>query len=120
MKGLYKGKYIIAVYDKNDYLIDVACLPSQLNCFENKEVAMAHISHIAAGRRTSNYIHLIDVTEKHDDIFAEEDQLFLEYVKKTTKKTDKEKASEFRISRRTYCRKKCLYKGLERDNFVTQ
>lgn len=84
MKGLYKGKYIIAVYDKDGFLIDVACSPSQLNCFKNKKTARVYISHIAAGY-TSNYIYLIDVTEKNNDVFAEEDQMFLKHIKDTCK-----------------------------------
>ena len=111
MKGLYKGKYLIAVYDKNDYLLEVACSPSELTCFKG---AAEYLCKIANGQAISSRIFLIDVTEKHNDIFAEEDKIFLEYINKTRKKTIEEKARELNMSARTYYRRKLLYKGLER------
>lgn len=114
MKGLYRGKYLIAVYDKNDYLIEVACSPNELTCFKDQRRAVEYISKIANGHRISSRIFLIDVTEKHNDIFNKEDQLFLEYIKETRKKTIEEKARELNMSARTYYRRKLLYKGLER------
>ena len=116
MKGLYKGKYLIAVYDKNDYLIDVACMPSQLSCFKNNESVMSYINRVAKGTQKSKRIYLIDVTEKHNDIFAEEDQLFLEYIEETNTSSlnqteiNKQKAVELGISLRTYYRRKAAYK----------
>lgn len=121
MKGLYREKYLIAVYDKNDYLIDVACLPNELTCFKNQRRAIEYMSKIVNGHRRSSRFFLIDVTEKHNDIFAEEDQLFLEYVKSKQNplnqtEIDKQKASELGISLRTYQRRKALYK--EYNNLV--
>ncbi len=104
MKGLYKGKYLIAVYDKSGYLIDVACFPTELTCFKNKRQGCNYISQIAGGHRVSDKIFLIDVTEKHNDVFDKEDKLFLEYIEGTRKKTIQEKAKELNMNVRTYYR----------------
>lgn len=109
MKGLYKGKYLIAVYDKDDYLIEVACLPRELI----KKCVSKYISRVAKGTIKSNHIYLIDCTEKHDDIFAEEDKLFLNFVKNNRHHTIAEEAKRLGVSVRTYCRHKSngtLYK----------
>lgn len=104
MKGLYKGKYLIAVYDDEGYLLDVACSPSELSCFgdRDKNIIMSYISHIANGSTISRKIFLIDVTEKYNDIFAEEDKLFLDFVNETRKKTKREKAQILGMSARGY------------------
>lgn len=104
MKGLYKGKYLIAVYDKAGDLMDVACLPSELTCFKDKELAIDYINKIANGKWVSDRVFLIDVTEQHDDVFAEEDKLFLEFVMETRQKTITELTREQGICRRKYYR----------------
>lgn len=101
MNGLYKGKYIIAIYDKDDRFIDVACLPSELITYANKSAAKSLISRICNGWVTSNKIYLIDVTEKQEDIFEEEDELFLDFVKKSKKE------KEIKSKREYYRQKAC-------------
>ena len=108
MKGLYKGRYIIAIYDKNDYLIEVACSPKELTRYSDENSARSNISKVLNGR-SSKSIHLIDVMEKQDDIFAEEDEIFLDYVLETQVKTIKGKAKELGISERTYYRHQKLF-----------
>lgn len=119
MEGLYKGKYLIAMYDKQDNSIDVGCNPSELNTiFKTKNAANSHFSHVWAGRRVDHRVHLIDVTEIHDDIFAEEDEIFLQFLNNREHITedrlsDKVKAERLGVSLRTYTRHKAkgtLYK----------
>ena len=70
MRGLYKGKYLIAIYDKNDFLVEVGCFPSELRItFKNTRTANSVISKIFKGERGCERVHFIDVTEIHDDIF---------------------------------------------------
>ena len=107
MKGLYKGKYLIAVYDKEGYLVDVACKPSEIRYIKGN--LKSFLSRLASGKITSKRFVLIDVTEKHDDVFAEEDKLFLDFIKETRKKTNAEKAKELGMSERVYYRKKNLF-----------
>lgn len=108
MKGLYKGKYLIAVYSKNGFLVDVACSPSELTCFGDKQAACNYISKIANGYAKSSRVFLIDVTEKYDDVFAEEDRIFLEFIESTREKSMKEKTLELGVNLRTYYRKQDL------------
>lgn len=84
MKGLYRGKYIIAIYDKDDYLIDVACMPTELLSYDTRNVAESLMSKIFNGKRKCNRVYFIDVTKRYKDVFIEEDRLFLKEVKKWT------------------------------------
>lgn len=111
MKGLYKGKYLIAIYDKDDYLLDVVTTPEDFR-FGNKDTLRSELSRKLKNIDTNKKIHLIDCTEKHSDIFAEEDKIFLKYVKQTRKKTAEEKAKELGINVRTYYRREALKKKL--------
>lgn len=109
MKGLYKGRYIIAIYDKNDYLIDVVFSPKEMTGYSNANSARSFLSHILKGQCVGMHIHLIDIMEKQDDIFAEEDRIFLDFVKETKGLTNKEKAKAIGMSERTYYRRKKLF-----------
>lgn len=102
MKGLYRGKYIIAFYDEEGYLSDVGCTPEELNRYRTKNIADTNISHIFNARRPSKKCFFIDVTEEHDDVFAEEDKLFLEFVDATRKRTKTELAKELGLPVRYY------------------
>ena len=115
MSTLYKGKYLIAIYDKNDYLVDVSGNPSTLKCFKNSSVARSVISKVFNGERKNESIHFIDVFEKHDDIFSDEDKVFLEFVEmeKTSKNTVASFCRENNISERTFYRKNSIQKGME-------
>lgn len=100
MKGLYKGRYLIALYDSNDRLIEVAGTCSKIRCAAPESVSRSTKRHY----NTKHKIYLIDCLEKHDDIFAEEDEEFLKWQKRENL-TKKDKASEQGLAFRTYLRK---------------
>lgn len=110
MKGFYKGKYLIAIYDKNDMLVDVVCLPKELSKYKNPEIAKQYISNVFNGRLPGTNIYFIDVTEKHDDIFAEEDNLFLVEEEFYRKKSINETLSKLGISKSKYQKYKTILK----------
>lgn len=87
MKKLYKNRYLIAIYDNNDNLIEVAENPRELLFLKNRPEPYAFIKNFLDKRKnpTTFTIHLIDVYEKHNDIFVEEDKIFLNIVKKSIK-----------------------------------
>lgn len=77
IKGLYKGRYLIAIYDKWDYPVIIADNPKQLiNFYKNKNSAASSMAHIMNGREKLN-VYFIDVLENHSDIFRLEDYLFI-------------------------------------------
>ena len=104
---LYKGRYLIALYDKDDMLVDVGMNPFDLSTCSISPKSLSE--NISRGRNSiSGYtIHLIDCLEQHDDIFAEEDNIFLdEFLNYLTKEYSKEErlieiAKELGISKRT-------------------
>lgn len=104
MKGLYKGRYIIAVYDNEDNLLEV----------ETKAEDLKFVNGNGLGRRkngdNSKYkVYLIDALEKHDDIFQEEDKIFLESIKTEQKMTNKDQAYNLGISlRQFYYKRKAM------------
>ena len=104
MKGLYKGKYIIAIYDENDDLIEVACKPEELKFFKNKRYLLPSLNRYLRTNTSPKHtkLYFIDCTEKHDDIFAEEDEIFLDFVKSELFKTQRELAKELGVSLGTY------------------
>lgn len=104
---LYKGRYLIAVYDKDDYLIDVACSVKELKCPTKKSSVYSSISRNVHHKSPTHKYYLIDCLEKHNDIFAEEDRIFLESLP-PKKQTLKEIAKEMGVSERTLYRKKKL------------
>ena len=96
MDNFYKGKYLIAIYDKEDNLLDVGWNIRDLNkknysfCALNKEVKRRR-----KRMKPQRYVlHLIDVTEKHNDIFREEDREFLKFWQRTKRKSEREKREE--------------------------
>lgn len=101
--GLYKGKYLIALYDLNDNLIDVATSVSKLYKFNSWSSLNHKLNYKNQSNRKMLKVYLIDCTEKHNDCFKEEDELFLFEIKT---KTDKQIAFELGISLRQYYRRK--------------
>ena len=125
----YKGKYLITIYDKEgflagvfdkardlayffeknnfDYSYSVNDILHSLNrCFLNDELTI----------RIRGYeLFLIDINEKHDDEFQEEDDLFIDYIKKEKHHLMKNYCEEHNISERTYFRRKRL--GLVKQKF---
>ena len=92
-EGLYKKKYLIAVYDKDDNLVSVSGNAKLLSCAVR----------VALTRKLYK-VYLIDVYEKHDDIFSFEDEIFLKEEQNNIL-TNKEKANKMGISLRTYQRR---------------
>ena len=75
--ALYKGRYLIAIYDNDDNFIDCATSVKDL-WFKNPKSTYSEISRGQFFHRQRDYkVYLIDCLEKHDDIFKEEDEIFL-------------------------------------------
>lgn len=73
---LYKGRYLIAIYDKKDALVSVGENFNDLSLDSNYAYLLMHKARM--GENTQYKIHLIDCKEKHEDIFKEEDDIFME------------------------------------------
>lgn len=105
-RKLYKGRYLIALYDSDDRLVDVG-----LNSFELltcKANPRSIYQNVSSGRESifGYTIHLIDCLEEHDDVFKEEDELFLKDIEGLTKEFGVEEqmkavAKKYGISKRT-------------------
>lgn len=106
---LYRKRFLIAYYDKNDQLLCVAENVSEFYGFykqvstSSKRSLEEYLSKIFLNKAKSNFIKLIDVFEKHDDIFSFEDEVFIQELPE--QKTIKEKAKEIGISEREYALK---------------
>ena len=104
---LYKGRYLIALYDKDDMLVDVGINPFDLLTCSFRPQSL--YENVSRGRNSifGYTIHLVDCLEQHDDIFAEEDKIFLdEFLNSLTGEYSIEerivaKAKELGISKRT-------------------
>lgn len=105
MQKLYKGRYLIALYDDNDNLIDVGCVPSELNFY--KERPNSFYEQLCRGdiKLHGCNVYLIDCLKKQQDIFAEEDKIFLESIKPSREQL-KKIAKQLGISLRTAYRLK--------------
>ena len=95
--GLYKDRYLIAVYDKEDHLLD--CVTSLKDVgFLSKDTIYSEVSRNAFFNNVhcGKYrVFLIDCLEEHDDCFKEEDEIFLEQEKRySTKKSVYAKLAE--------------------------
>lgn len=90
METLYKGKYLIAVYDKDDNFIDCATNIVELKVFKPQTYyGQATRKDITKHKFRKGYkVFLIDCLEKHYDIFAEEDEIFLNEQKICNSKMD--------------------------------
>lgn len=111
METLYKGRYLIALYDKDDYLVDVATKPSDFRHICPRTKTFYEQKSKGIQTLKGYKVFLIDCLEKHDDIFVEEDNLFLNYVKAHEKSIDKqleEIAIRYGVSKRTAYRWKKL------------
>lgn len=113
---LYKGRYLIALYDKQDYCVGVFVSAKEIQEFlkcsrDRVNKALNRYKSIC-----KNKIYLINCYEKHNDIFNEEDKQFIKFFKKTMPKTVKEISQELGISERQYYRRKQALKGIEKQN----
>lgn len=84
MSKLYKNRYLIAVYDKTDEnLLGVFEKPNEMKDLIGKSVgcvvsrALRYVSRPRVAKNYKYSIHFIDVFEKQDDCFADEDVIFL-------------------------------------------
>ena len=92
MKGLYRGRYLIAVYDKNDMLIGVADNAKELaKWYKNEHVAASCMNHAIEKDIVDNRLFFIDIFESHTDCFRLEDKKFLDFILKEYGKLDDEK-----------------------------
>lgn len=101
---LYKGRYLIALYDKDDILVDVGMNPLDLFICANRPRSL--YEDISRGRNVifGYTIHLIDCLETHDNVFQEEDKIFIDEFKDSFTNIEERiiaKAKELGISRRT-------------------
>lgn len=113
MGSLFKGRYIIAVYDANndEDLLGVFDNPNDMKEFLQTEYADTIISRYIKTFgtfpviRCNKYIfYFIDVLEKHNDIFAYEDKEFLKCYKKSRTSEQVAYCKRKKISRTTYYR----------------
>ena len=74
--SLYKGKYLVALYDQKDECVCVGSSLDELSLGKNYIYWLVHQAKL--GKNTHYKLHLIDCTEKHNDIFAEEDDIFMQ------------------------------------------
>lgn len=109
---LYKQKYLIAVYNKDDFLVDVVDTVKELKFLNHRSVHT-----ILSKKRKSLHAKykyfLIDVYEPHNDIFQEEDELFKKFIKKSNlyiKERNEIIAQKLGISTRTFYRWKQIGK----------
>lgn len=77
---MYKGRYLIALYDKNDTLVDVGTVPSEIKLFKHRPQSFYEQTCRGDGRLYGCRVYLIDCLEKHHDIFSEEDEIFLNEI----------------------------------------
>lgn len=113
MKNLFKKKYLIAVYDKNDEdLLGVFDNPSEMEDFLGTKWATTIISRYIKTFGTfpvidcNRYIlHFINVYENHNDVFAEEDKAFLDFFPKDKGELVAQYCEAHSITARTYYRR---------------
>lgn len=113
MQHLYKGRYLIAVYANNDEdLLGVFDNPKDMEDFLGTKYAREIIARYIQTFKTfpviacNRYVfHFIDVYEEHDDVFAEEDKIFIEMIPKSKTQLMKEYCKKHRVSRKTYYRR---------------
>lgn len=75
--GLYRNRYLLALYDKDDFIIGV---------YDNVKELCDHLgcksgSIRSAVCRQQRHVHLIDVLSVEDDEFAETDEYILQMYK---------------------------------------
>ena len=110
MARLFKGRYLIALYDEEDNLVEVADNPRKLMHFKNRPKSFYEQRCRGDKRMQKCKVFLIDCLEKHDDVFAEEDEIFLEEYKaeinnyKSIDEKMQEIANEIGVSKRTIYR----------------
>lgn len=111
MRGLYKGKYLIAVCDRKGNVLDVGLSPKEIfRRAESRQRLYETFSKSRINVKSKYKYVLIDCLEQHNDVFTEEDQLFLDFVESITPKSPEERAKELGMSVRNMYRLEKLSK----------
>ncbi len=111
---MYQGRYLVCFYAKDETLMGVFENAKEVQEFLNSRGAnytlssvYSKLNHILKGKCNSSLIKFVDVFETHDDVFKEEDELFLKYLNQRETKTLTQKImEEYNCSLRTAQRKK--------------
>lgn len=121
MERLYKGKYLIAVYSRNDemeYCEGVYESIEQLARYTDVKYIKCVISRSLQTYHTFPTIEygmykfcFIDIYEKHDDIFQEEDKLFIEFYEQNRKESIADFCDRKKIPLRSFQRHLSRYKS---------
>lgn len=112
-RDLYRGRYLLAVYDQDDRLLGVETKLQGLQKYYNVN-GNYNVAFDWCMKHQKIKLVLIDCLESHDDCFKEEDKKFLEFVESHHKKSSQEMSQEIKASLRTYERKKKVFeKGKE-------
>ena len=87
MRGLYKEKYLIAIYDNKDNIINVGGIPRDIyNDCDSQEYNSLYIrikrilEQKYEKQNKGTKVFLIDCFEEHEDIFNYEDKEFLKFM----------------------------------------
>ncbi len=109
---MYQGRYLVCFYAKDETLVDVFENAKEVQEFLNVRGAhytlndvYSKLNHVLKGKCKSSMIKFVDVFETHDDVFKEEDALFLDFLRQTEKKTKVQLAEEAGCSYRSLCQK---------------
>ena len=126
MGSLFKNRYIIAVYSANgEDLLGVYDNPQDMERLLQTKYADCIISRYIKTFGTfpiiqcNSYVfYFIDVFEKHNDVFAEEDRIFLKELnlpRKTKMQRVREYCKRHNVSEKTYYRRQAQQNRKKED-----
>ena len=124
-KRLYKNRYLIALYDRDDeYCCGVFDNIEELSVFVDVKFLKCVISRAIKNYKVLpsisygkyNY-YFIDIYEKHNDCFADEDKEFLKYYENERPLSASEYATKIGVSQRTFMRDLAKYKKGEKAKY---
>lgn len=112
MYGLYKGKYLIVLYDKDEFPIIVASNRREFRKaykrYTGKPINRSTLDSVLyyAARESGRYsnIRLVEADTVTHDCFEDADKDFIDFVKSTYGKSVKELCEELGITERKYFR----------------
>lgn len=108
MEKLFKGKYIVVVYDSEGYILEVADNPGEIKNYSISTMRSI-CSRILAGQK-HKFVSLVDVTKVHNDAFKSEDEDFLKFVDSLpSSSTNAEKSKALNMNVRTFYRRQAKY-----------
>ena len=118
MKGLYKGKYLIGLYDKEDYPLFIAdnaveFIKAYRRLFGVSDRTRVYRSlkqlrqkNCSCYENTKFKAYLIEADDVTHDCFEDADKDFINFISDNRKKTNDDIAAEMGISLRTFYRRK--------------